>query len=160
MEAEAHDAWQKAALEPPRAYGETPVSGAVRVEHADFVVEERLGFEADGGDAHRLLLVEKVGTNTLFVRARARGTGRQAAGRRRLRGTQGPPSAGAAVVLSARVARRRFVRGLRGRRVSRAARAAAFAQASAAVRWPAIPSRSGFGACRAMPTRSPRASSA
>ena len=67
MEAEAHDAWQKAALEPPRAYGETPVSGAVRVEHADFVVEERLGFEADGGEAHRLLLVEKVGTNTLFV---------------------------------------------------------------------------------------------
>lgn len=77
MEAEAHDAWQKAALEPPRAYGETPVSGAVRVEHADFVVEERLGFEADGGEAHRLLLVEKVGTNTLFVaRALAARAGR------------------------------------------------------------------------------------
>jgi tRNA pseudouridine13 synthase len=67
MEAEAREAWQRVALEPPRAYGETPVSGNVRVEPADFVVEERLGFEADGGEAHRLLLVEKVGSNTLFV---------------------------------------------------------------------------------------------
>lgn len=67
MQAETHAAWLRLALEPPRAYGATPVSGAVRVEPADFVVEERLGFEADGGEAHRLLLVEKVGTNTLFV---------------------------------------------------------------------------------------------
>jgi tRNA pseudouridine13 synthase len=67
MEAEARETWQRFALDPPRAHGETPVSGDVRVEPADFVVEERLGFEADGGTAHRLLLVEKVGTNTLFV---------------------------------------------------------------------------------------------
>ena len=67
MEVEAPEAWRGLAIEPPRAYGDTPVSGAVRVEPADFDVEERLGFEPDGGDAHRLLLVEKVGTNTLYV---------------------------------------------------------------------------------------------
>jgi tRNA pseudouridine13 synthase len=66
-EAEPADAWQQFALDPPRAYGATPVSGALRVEPADFVVEERLGFEPDGGEAHRLLLVEKVGANTLYV---------------------------------------------------------------------------------------------
>jgi tRNA pseudouridine13 synthase len=66
-EARADDAWQRVALDPPRAWGETPVSGALRVEPADFVVEERLGFEPDGGEAHRLLKVEKVGSNTLFV---------------------------------------------------------------------------------------------
>jgi tRNA pseudouridine13 synthase len=66
-EAPAADPWQRIALDPPRAWGETPVSGALRVDLADFHVEERLGFAADGGEAHRLLLVEKAGTNTLFV---------------------------------------------------------------------------------------------
>ncbi len=61
------DPWRSIALEPPRAWGETPVSGALRVELADFHVEERLGFAPDGGEAHRLLLVEKAGANTLFV---------------------------------------------------------------------------------------------
>jgi tRNA pseudouridine13 synthase len=65
--AEAGDPWRRLALEPPRAWGETPVSGALRVEAADFRVDERLGFQADGGEAHRLLLVEKQGANTLFV---------------------------------------------------------------------------------------------
>jgi len=38
MHAEAGppDAWNRIALDPPRAYGATPVSGAVRVEVADF----------------------------------------------------------------------------------------------------------------------------
>ena len=63
----APDPWRSIALEPPRAWGETPVSGALRVELADFHVEERLGFAPDGGEAHRLLLVEKIGANTLFV---------------------------------------------------------------------------------------------
>jgi tRNA pseudouridine13 synthase len=61
------DAWNRIALDPPRAHGSTPVSGALRVEPADFVVEERLGFEPDGGESHRLLLVEKIGANTVYV---------------------------------------------------------------------------------------------
>jgi tRNA pseudouridine13 synthase len=66
-DAGADDPWERFALDPPRAWGEAPVSGALRVEPADFIVEERLGFEPDGGEAHRLLLVEKIGANTLFV---------------------------------------------------------------------------------------------
>ena len=66
-DAAAADPWRGLAVEPPRAWGDTPVSGSLRVELADFHVEERLGFEPDGGEAHRLLLVEKAGANTLFV---------------------------------------------------------------------------------------------
>lgn len=66
-EAGAADPWRALALTPPRALGETPVSGKLRVEVTDFRVEERLGFEPDGGEAHRLLLVEKTDANTLFV---------------------------------------------------------------------------------------------
>lgn len=79
MRAEAGppEAWRRFALDPPRAWGATPVSGALRVEPADFVVDERLGFEPDGGESHRLLRVEKVGANTLFVaRALAARAGR------------------------------------------------------------------------------------
>jgi len=79
-EAKAPDPWRSVALEPPRAWGETPVSGALRVELADFDVEERLGFAPDGGEAHRLLLVEKAGANTVFVaRALAVRAGKSAA---------------------------------------------------------------------------------
>jgi tRNA pseudouridine13 synthase len=81
MEADGpeHDPWRALALDPPRAWGETPVSGALRVELSDFDVEERLGFEPDGGVAHRLLLVEKSGTNTVYVaRALAVRAGRPA----------------------------------------------------------------------------------
>jgi tRNA pseudouridine13 synthase len=67
VEADPPDAWHRLALDPPRAWGATPVSGALRAEAADFVVEEQLGFEPDGGESHRLLRVEKVGANTLFV---------------------------------------------------------------------------------------------
>jgi tRNA pseudouridine13 synthase len=74
------DTWHRLALNPPRAYGATPVSGALRAEAADFVVEEQLGFEPDGGGSHRLLRVEKVGANTLFVaRALAVRAGRRPA---------------------------------------------------------------------------------
>lgn len=53
------------------------MSGALRVEAADFRVEEQLGFQPDGGDAHRLLLIEKENANTLFVaRALAARAGR------------------------------------------------------------------------------------
>lgn len=60
-------AWQRIALDPPRARGEPPASGTIRAESADFVVEERLGFEPDGGGAHFLVQVEKQDANTLHV---------------------------------------------------------------------------------------------
>jgi tRNA pseudouridine13 synthase len=60
-------AWSRLALDPPRAYGTPPGRGRVRVEPEDFRVEERLGFEPDGGRAHRLLWVEKRAVNTLEV---------------------------------------------------------------------------------------------
>lgn len=65
--------WLAAALDPPRAGGPPPVSGRLRVAPEDFRVEERLGFEPDGGAAHLLLRVEKTDANTLYVaRALAR----------------------------------------------------------------------------------------
>ncbi len=65
--------WVEAALDPPRAYGRPAVSGQLRSVPADFVVEERLGFEPDGGAAHVLLRVEKTDANTIYVaRALAR----------------------------------------------------------------------------------------
>jgi tRNA pseudouridine13 synthase len=67
MVTEAPEAWRRIALAAPRAWGDPPVSGALRVEAADFRVEERLGFEPDGGAAHRLLFVEKQDANTLYV---------------------------------------------------------------------------------------------
>jgi tRNA pseudouridine13 synthase len=66
-EADAALAWHALALDPPRAWGATPAAGELRTEAADFVVEEQLGFAPDGGESHRLLQVEKVGANTLFV---------------------------------------------------------------------------------------------
>jgi tRNA pseudouridine13 synthase len=60
-------AWLAAALDPPRAGGPPPVSGRLRVAPEDFRVEERLGFEPDGGAAHLLLRVEKTDANTLYV---------------------------------------------------------------------------------------------
>jgi len=66
-EASASEAWHRIALGAPRAFGDPPASGALRVEAADFLVEEHLGFEPDGGEAHRLLFVEKRDANTLYV---------------------------------------------------------------------------------------------
>lgn len=69
-------AWLAAALQPPRAAGEPPASGRLRVRPEDFRVEEQLGFDADGGTAHLLLKVEKTDANTLYVaRALARAAG-------------------------------------------------------------------------------------
>lgn len=67
--------WRDAALNPPRAHGVPAVTGAIRANPADFLVEERLGFEPDGGAAHVLLRVEKSDSNTLYV---ARRLGREA----------------------------------------------------------------------------------
>jgi tRNA pseudouridine13 synthase len=59
--------WLQIALDPPRAHGTPPGTGRVRVEPEDFRVEERLGFQPDGGRAHRLLWIEKRAVNTLEV---------------------------------------------------------------------------------------------
>jgi len=59
--------WVAFALDPPRAGGTPPAAGRLRDVPEDFRVEERLGFEADGGAAHTLLRVEKTDANTLFV---------------------------------------------------------------------------------------------
>ena len=68
--------WRAVALDPPRAGGPLAVSGCLREAPSDFRVEERLGFEPDGGAAHQLLRVEKTDANTLFVaRALARAAG-------------------------------------------------------------------------------------
>lgn len=55
------------ALTPPRAHGEPLGVGAIKVAAEDFVVEERLGFSADGGDAHVLLKIQKRGLDTLAL---------------------------------------------------------------------------------------------
>ena len=59
--------WRAIALEPPYAHGGPPAAGLIRSDPGDFVVEERLGFEPDGGTGHWLLLVEKQDANTLYV---------------------------------------------------------------------------------------------
>jgi tRNA pseudouridine13 synthase len=59
--------WRAVALAPPWAHG-GPAGGArLRASAADFAVEERLGFAADGGAAHLLLKVEKREQDTLGV---------------------------------------------------------------------------------------------
>jgi len=61
------EAWRRIAADAPRAFGKPPASGTIRAVAADFVVEERLGFEPDGGAAHFLVWVEKQDANTLHV---------------------------------------------------------------------------------------------
>ena len=51
----------------PTAHGLPPVRGRLRVAPEDFVVDEVLGFEADGTGGHVLLVVEKRGANTGWV---------------------------------------------------------------------------------------------
>jgi tRNA pseudouridine13 synthase len=63
------DAWDKAALQPPRAHG-TPLPAATfKAAPEDFHVEERLSFEPSGNGPHWLLRVEKRGANTRWVAA-------------------------------------------------------------------------------------------
>jgi tRNA pseudouridine13 synthase len=62
------DAWRRAALEPPPAWGGGPVAaGALRTSPEDFIVDEILGFEAGGEGPHALLQVRKRGANTEWV---------------------------------------------------------------------------------------------
>jgi tRNA pseudouridine13 synthase len=57
--------YRAASLEPPRAHGEPLGHAEFKVAPEDFVVEERLGFEADGGAGHVLLKVRKRGLDSL-----------------------------------------------------------------------------------------------
>ena len=61
------EAWRQLALDPPHAHGGPPVAGLIRTDPEDFLVEERLSFQPDGGTGHLLLLVEKRDANTLYV---------------------------------------------------------------------------------------------
>jgi tRNA pseudouridine13 synthase len=61
------EAWRQLALDPPHAHGGPPAAGRIRTDPEDFLVEERLGFQPDGGTGHYLLLVEKRDANTLYV---------------------------------------------------------------------------------------------
>jgi tRNA pseudouridine13 synthase len=56
-----------AALAPPRAYGEPPARGLLRLAPEDFMVEEQLGFAPTGSGAHVLLKVRKRNANTQWV---------------------------------------------------------------------------------------------
>ncbi len=51
----------------PYAYGNPPLTAQLRATPEDFVVEEILGYEADGQGEHALLWVEKRGANTDWV---------------------------------------------------------------------------------------------
>ena len=59
--------WRRIALDPPHAHGGPPAAGLIRSDPGDFVVEEQLSFQPDGGSGHCLLLVEKRNANTLYV---------------------------------------------------------------------------------------------
>ena len=54
----------------PRAHGDALGRGRLRVDPADFRVEEDLGFEPDGEGDHRLLWVRKTNVNTEWVACR------------------------------------------------------------------------------------------
>jgi tRNA pseudouridine13 synthase len=60
-------AWRATLESLPRAHGPPLAQALFKANLEDFVVEEILGFGADGGRAHRLLLVEKAGLDTLDV---------------------------------------------------------------------------------------------
>jgi len=51
----------------PTAHGQPPLSARLRVAPEDFVVEEILGYDADGEGEHALLWVEKRGANTDWI---------------------------------------------------------------------------------------------
>jgi tRNA pseudouridine13 synthase len=51
----------------PHAHGGPPLIAQLRATPADFVVEEVLGYAADGDGGHVLLTVEKTGANTEWV---------------------------------------------------------------------------------------------
>lgn len=51
----------------PHAHGGPPLCGRLRVEPADFRVDEVLGFEPSGDGEHAFLEIEKTGANTEWV---------------------------------------------------------------------------------------------
>jgi tRNA pseudouridine13 synthase len=51
----------------PRAHGGAPLRGILRAAPEDFLVDEDLGFAADGSGEHVFVRVEKRGANTDFV---------------------------------------------------------------------------------------------
>jgi tRNA pseudouridine13 synthase len=60
--------WRRAALAPPLAWGNAPLStGVLRASPEDFEVDEILGFEPSGEGPHALLRVRKRGANTEWV---------------------------------------------------------------------------------------------
>ncbi len=59
--------WLQAALDPPRALGESLGVGRIRVQPEDFLVDEILGFAPSGTGPHVLLRVKKWGANTEWV---------------------------------------------------------------------------------------------
>lgn len=64
------------ALHPPRVHGGPLSRATLKSVAEDFVVDEVLGFDADGGAGHRLLQIEKRGVDTLHaVRLLARHAG-------------------------------------------------------------------------------------
>ncbi|HEX7113333.1 MAG TPA: tRNA pseudouridine(13) synthase TruD [Mizugakiibacter sp.] len=54
-------------MEVPYAHGGPPLTARLRAAPEDFVVEEMLGYAADGDGEHALLTVEKRGANTEWV---------------------------------------------------------------------------------------------
>lgn len=59
--------WRRAALDPPRAFGEPVAEGALRSTPEDFEVHEELPFQPAGHGAHWLLQVLKRDANTEWV---------------------------------------------------------------------------------------------
>ena len=54
-------------IDVPYAHGGPPLRGRMRVRDEDFVVDEVLGFSADGHGEHAFLEIEKRGANTEWV---------------------------------------------------------------------------------------------
>jgi tRNA pseudouridine13 synthase len=63
------EAWNRAALHPPRAHGAPLPPATLKATPEDFHVEERLSFEPSGTGPHWLLRVEKRTANTRWVAA-------------------------------------------------------------------------------------------
>jgi tRNA pseudouridine13 synthase len=66
-ESESIPAMAAPVTELPRAFGGAPLTARLRSTPDDFVVEEILGYDADGSGEHALLWVEKRGANTDWV---------------------------------------------------------------------------------------------
>ncbi len=69
MQGRRTEAWERAALRPPRAHGAPLPPAELKAVPEDFHVEERLSFEPSGAGPHWLLRVEKRSANTRWVAA-------------------------------------------------------------------------------------------